>query len=352
MSRFLSRAAASITPYVPGEQPRDRRYIKLNTNECPYPPSPEVAKAISAFESGDLRLYPDPDSADFTAELAALHGLRPEQALACGGSDEALAFAFMTFCDRGSNVYFPDITYGFYRVYADLFALRAVEIPLREDFTVAVEDYFDKDGVIFLANPNAPTGIALQPAQIEEILRRNPEHVVVVDEAYADFAPGCSCVGLIDRYENLLVVQTFSKSRAMAGMRLAAAYGNAALIEGMNRVRYSFNPYNLDRVSLAAGIACVRDRAYTESLVRRVVATREKTATRLRELGFTVLPSSANFLFVRGPALSGEKLYTLLREQGILVRHFSKPRIQDFVRVTMGTDEEMEALFQVLEALR
>lgn len=348
MSRFLSKSTAAMMPYVPGEQPRDQQYIKLNTNENPYPPSPGVAKALREQNSADLRLYPDPDAGEFTAALAACYGLAPDQVLACGGSDEALAYTFMAFFDRGDRVYFPDITYGFYRVYADLFGLTTVEVPLREDFSLTVEDYFDLDGNLFIANPNAPTGTGVAPSSIEEILRRNPDRLVVVDEAYVDFAPGMSCIDLIARYDNLLVIQTFSKSRALAGMRLGAAFGQSELIAGLNRIKYSFNPYNLDRVSLAVGIAGIRDKAYTREIVGKVIGSRERVKAWLWEMDFTVLPSDANFLFVRHPQLSGGELYAKLRENGILVRHFEKPRIGNFVRLTIGTDAEMNQFIKTL----
>lgn len=350
-NRFLSRAAAAIAPYVPGEQPRDMRYIKLNTNECPYPPSPAVQKALATAPADELRLYPDPDAAAFTAVCAEVYGLAPEQVLLCGGSDEALAFSFMAFSDRGDNVYFPDITYGFYRVYADLFRLTACMPPLGEDFTIAPEDYYCRDGSIFIANPNAPTGIVLPPESIEEILRRNPDQVVIVDEAYADFAPGSSCVPLLAAYDNLLVVRTFSKSRALAGMRLGAAMGSPALIGGLNRIKYSFNPYNLDRVSMAVGIAALQDAAWFELTTARVIATRERSAARLRSLGFTVLPSGSNFLFACRPGADGGEIYRGLRERGILVRHFEAPRIRDYVRITVGDDNEMDTLLATLEEM-
>lgn len=348
-SRLWGRTTVALQPYIPGEQVFDREYSKLNTNECPYPPSPLVAAALAAQTASDLRRYPDPDSSELTAALAAAHGLRPEQVLACGGSDEALAFAFMAFFDRGDRVYFPDITYGFYRVYSDLFGLAAVELPLREDFTVGIEDYFGLDGHLFLANPNAPTGTALTPGQIEEIVRRNPDRLVVVDEAYIDFAPGMSCLELIHRYDNLLVVQTFSKSRALAGMRLGAAFGDASLIGGLNRIKYSFNPYNLDQVSQAVGIAALADGAYLAHTVERIIATRERVSARLTQLGCEVIPSSTNFLFVRHPSLSGSQLYQNLKRDGVLVRHFPKARIDNFLRVTVGTDGEMDQFITLME---
>lgn len=342
MSRFLSPETAAINPYMPGEQPRDMRYIKLNTNENPYPPSPKALAAISGFDAETLRLYPDPTAADFCAAIAEAYGISPEQVFAGGGSDEVLAYAFMAFFSRGDKVYFPDITYGFYKVYADLFRLNAAEIPLREDFTVDPRDYFGLDGNIFIANPNAPTGICLAVSGIEGILQQNPDRLVVVDEAYIDFSGGQSCIGLISRYDNLLVAQTFSKSRSLAGMRLGMAFGDPLLIAGLERIKYSFNPYNLDRVSFSAGIAAVRDAVYSQETAAKVVATRERVRDELAALGFTVLPSSANFLFAKSDKTGGEALYKKLKENGILVRHFNKDRIRDFVRITIGTDDEME----------
>lgn len=340
-----------MQPYVPGEQPKDGRYIKLNTNESPWPPSPAVAAALRGFEPGALRLYPDPDATEFTAAYAAHYGLMPGQVLLCGGSDEALAFAFMAFSDAGDAVYFADITYGFYQVYADLFRLRACTLPLQADFSIRPEDYFCRDGSIFIANPNAPTGMVLPVEAIEQILRRNPDQVVVVDEAYGDFAPGSSCIPLIATYDNLLVVHTFSKSRALAGMRLGAAMGNPALIEGLSRIKYSFNPYNLDSVSLAVGKAAITDRDWFEQATARIIATRERTAAQLCALGFQVLPSGSNFLFARHPGKTGAELYSALRERGILVRHFQKPRIEHFLRITIGAEDDMDTLINTLEAL-
>lgn len=351
MSRFLSEATAALKPYTPGEQPRDTQYIKLNTNENPYPPAPEVTAAIAKFSTETLRLYPDPTSTELRAAVAESYSLKPEQVFVGGGSDEVLAYAFMAFCDMGSKVYFPDITYGFYKVYADLFSLTAIEIPLKEDFTVDVGGYRGLDGNIFIANPNAPTGICLSPAQIEEILKANPDRLVVADEAYADFSGGKSCLRLIEKYDNLLIVQTFSKSRSLAGMRLAAGFGCPELIAGLERIKFSFNPYNLDRVSLAAGIAAMQNNDYMRETATKVISTRERTRQGLLKRSFTVLPSDANFLFAKSPRLSGFELYDGLKRGGVLVRHFDKDRIRDFVRITMGTDAEMDIFFQKLDQI-
>lgn len=351
MNRFLSKAAAALKPYTPGEQPRDMRYIKLNTNENPYPPSPEVITAIKSFDTESLRLYPDPTAAEFKNAIANAAGLKPEQVFAGGGSDEVLAYAFMAFSDRGQKVYFPDVTYGFYKVYADLFGLCAAEIPLREDFTISVEDYFGLDGNIFLANPNAPTGICLKPDEIECILSENKDRLVVIDEAYIDFSGVGSCVELVPKYDNLLVVQTFSKSRSLAGMRLGAAYGSVELIDGLERIKFSFNPYNLDRISLAAGIAAIKSANYMRETVVKIIGTREFARKKLEKLGFVVLLSESNFLFCKSDKISGRDLYEKLKQNGILVRHFDKDRIRDFIRVTIGTKDEMDIFLSKLVTL-
>jgi histidinol-phosphate aminotransferase len=351
MSRFLSDATRAMAPYVPGEQPQDRSYIKLNTNECPYAPSLLVNRVLAAYKAEELRLYPDPAAARLKVAAAEAFGVDVQSVFAGGGSDEVLAYAFMTFFDRGDKVLFPDITYGFYRVYAQLFGLDMQEIPLAEDYSVNIFDYFGAAGHIFLANPNAPTGIALSPAEIEEILRHNPDKLVIVDEAYTDFAPGTSCVGLIGRYDNLLVVQTFSKSRALAGMRLAFAFGHPELIAGLERIKFSFNPYNLDRLSMEIAIAALSDRDYLAKITRQIIDTRTRTAAELSAMGFRVLPSGSNFLFAGHPKVGGGALYRALKERGILVRFFDKPRIDGFVRFTIGTDDEMKSFLTAVKAI-
>lgn len=347
MSRFLRESARDLVPYVPGEQAQDKRYIKLNTNESPYPPSPLVQKLIAEANGADLRLYPDPESRELREAFARAYGIRPEQVFAGGGSDTVLGYFFMTFFDRGDKVCYPEISYGFYRVYADLFGLEPREIPLREDYAIDVRDYFDAEGHIVLANPNAPTGIALGPEGIEEILRRNPGRLVLVDEAYIDFAGCGSCLSLLPKYENLVVVRTMSKSRALAGMRLGWAMAAPELIADLDRIRFSFDPYNLSRLTMAAGIAALQDEAGFQENCGRIVATREKTLRHLRERGYFVLPSETNFLLARHPALSGEELFRRLRERGVLVRHFGKPAIRDFVRITVGAEDEMEEFLKI-----
>lgn len=351
MSRFFSKATSELEPYVPGEQPRDMRYIKLNTNENPYPPPPEVMTAIKSFDTESLRLYPDPTATGLRNAIAGRYAVKPDQVFVGGGSDEVLGYAFMAFNDRGSKVYFPDITYGFYKVYADLFGLSAVQLPLREDFTVGLEDYFGLDGSIFLANPNAPTGICIKLAEIERILVENKDRLVVIDEAYIDFSRESSAVKLISKYDNLLVVQTFSKSLGLAGMRLGAAFGNPGLIEGLERIKYSFNPYNLDRVSLAVGIAAMENENYMREISGRIVKTRERVRERLEGMGFTILPSDANFLFCKSDRLTGADLYESLKKNGVLIRYFGKERIKDFVRITVGTEDEADILLSKLEEL-
>ncbi|MCL2057425.1 MAG: histidinol-phosphate transaminase [Oscillospiraceae bacterium] len=348
MSRFLSEATKKLTPYTPGEQPGDRKYIKLNTNESPYSPSLLVSRALAESSAEQLRLYPDMSAKALRRAASDVYGLPDDWIFAGGGSDEILGFAFKAFFENGGKALFPDISYGFYSVYADLFGLEKQKIPLAEDFTITPEDYFDAPGHILIANPNAPTGIVLAAPQIEAILRANPYRLVILDEAYIDFSPGASCVPLVKKYDNLLVVHTFSKSRALAGMRLGLGFGRPELIAGLERIKYSFNPYNIDHVSMAVGVAALSDREYLEKTTALIIKTRENTAQRLHSMGFEVLPSGANFLFARHENKPGGLLYNALRDRGILVRHWDLPRIKDFLRITIGTDKEMDALCAAL----
>ena len=349
MSRYLSERYQTLEAYVPGEQPRDMRYIKLNTNESPYPPAPGVIEA-AAREAGRLELYSDPVCADLRDALAARYGVSRENVHVSNGSDDILYFAFMAFAGGGGKAYFPDISYGFYRVYADLIGIEYRQIPLREDFSVDPADYMGLDGFIAIANPNAPTGMALTRAQIESVVASNPDHVVMIDEAYVDFGAE-SCVSLTEKYDNLLVVQTFSKSRSMAGARLGFAIASEGLISDLERIRYSTNPYNVNRATLAAGVAALKNDGYNMENCRRIVETRRASAARLQDMGFEVLPSCANFLFARKKGVDGGMLYRELKARGVLVRHFDAPRIADFLRITIGTPEQMEALFEAIQAI-
>ena len=349
MSRFFSSKYANLTPYVPGEQPRDKRYIKLNTNESPFPPSPR-AQALAAEAAGELALYSDPECKMIRTLAAEKLGISTDEILFFNGSDEALNFAFLAFCDENTPAAFPDITYGFYEVFANVNGVPYTKIPLADDFTIRTEDYVNLNKTIFIANPNAPTGLALPLSAIETILRSNPNNVVVIDEAYVDFG-GESAIPLISKYENLLVIQTFSKSRSMAGGRLGFAAGSKALIRDLNDLRYSTNPFNVNRMSMAAGIGALEDEDYFRSCVSAVLAARTYTLTALRELGFTAADSETNFVLVKHPALDGKKLYLDLKDKGILVRHFDTPRLRDYNRITIGTQTQMEALVAAIREI-
>ena len=350
MSRFLSPTLAAVTPYTPGEQPQDQQYIKLNTNESPYLPSPAVIAAVSEHEVEKLRLYSDPACADLLKAAAAHFGLQPEQIMPGNGSDENLFFALRAFCDADHPLAYADITYGCYGVWCGLMHIPSHIIPLKEDFTLDPKDYYGLNQTIVLANPNAPTGIALPRAEIEGILKANPNNVVIVDEAYVDFG-GESCVPLIDQYENLLVVQTFSKSRQLAGARLGLAMGNAKLIADLNRVKFSLNPYNINRLTLKAGQAALEDTAYFEKTRTAVMDTRAWTMQQLTDRGFTVLDSRANFVFASTGRINGGELYKELKKSGILVRHFDAPRIENWLRITIGTPEQMQALMDAVDKI-
>lgn len=350
MSSFLSTRLASLDPYIPGEQPRDMQYVKLNTNESPFPPAPGVLDAISREEVSRLNLYSDPTARQLEDAIAAHYGLPARQVIAGNGSDEILAFSFQAFCDAKTGVCFPDITYGFYKVYAQLYGIDALQIPLTEDLRVQPQDYWHTGRTIFLANPNAPTGIALPLADVEGIIRKNPDTLVVVDEAYVDFG-GESVVPLIEKYDNLLVIMTFSKSRNLAGARVGFALGQPALIDDLRAIKYSFNPYNLNRLSILAGAAAVSDERYFAGCTRTIQETRAWAAAQLAARGFSVTDSRTNFLFAKPGTLSGEAYYTALRARGILVRHFGAARISDYVRITVGTQAQMQALLDATDAI-
>ena len=347
MSRYLIDKYQTLEAYVPGEQPRDMQYVKLNTNENPYPPAPGVVEAVQA-EAGRLQLYSDPVCVDLRDALAAHYGVKRENVFVSNGSDDILNFAFMAF--GSPRAFFPDISYGFYPVYAELHSIEAHPIPLREDFSIDPTDYMALDGFIAIANPNAPTGMALGRAQIEDILCANPENVVLIDEAYVDFGAESS-FSLTGKYDNLLVVQTYSKSRSMAGARLGFAIANEGLIADLEKIKFSTNPYSINRMTLAAGIATLKADDICMENCRRVIDTREGTVNRLRQLRFEVLPSKANFVFARHPHADGDFLYRQLKARGVLVRHFDTPRIRDFLRITIGTPEQMEVLLEALKRI-
>ncbi|MBQ2719633.1 MAG: histidinol-phosphate transaminase [Clostridia bacterium] len=349
MSRYLSPRLASLVPYTPGEQPRERRYIKLNTNESPFPPSPR-ALAGAREAAARAELYPDPTMKALREAIAGTLGVAPECVLPTNGSDEILSYAFCAFCDKETPAVFPDVTYGFYSVFATLYGVPYRTVPLKEDLTLDPRDYAAAGGTVFIANPNAPTGLALSLREVEEIVRSNRENVVVIDEAYVDFGAE-SAVSLTKKYENLLVTQTFSKSRSMAGARLGFGVASPALIRDLDTVKYSQNPYNVNAMSAAMGIGALADAETFAANCRAIIKTRAYTAGALGGLGFEVIPSLTNFLFVRHPSISGADLYTALRERGILVRHFTSPRIADYNRITVGSQEEMEALVAAAEAI-
>ena len=350
MSRYFSAKYRNLEAYVPGEQPRDRSFIKLNTNENPFPPLPEVCRA-AAEEAEKLNLYSDTECLTLRAILAERLKVKPENLLMTNGSDEILNFAFMAFCDETRPAVFADITYGFYPVFAEVDRVPWREIPLQQDMTLCPEDYFHAGGTIFIANPNAPTGLALPQKEICRILDANPDQVVVIDEAYVDFG-GDSCVPLIKEYSNLLVTQTFSKSRSMAGLRLGFGVACEELIRDLKTIQFSTNPYNVDRLASAAGVACLERDGYNLENARTITRTRERTAQKMREMGFDLTESRANFLFARHTAFPGDSLYQALRERGILIRHFSQERIRDWNRITVGTSEQMETfLSKVAELL-
>lgn len=351
MSRYWSDIAKRLTPYVPGEQPRLANLVKLNTNENPHGPSPRVLEALRAEAADTLRLYPDPNSDRLRDAIAGFHGVAANQVFVGNGSDEVLAHAFQALLKQDMPILFPDITYSFYPVYCGLYGIEYREIPLTASFEIRVEDYFLPNGGIIFPNPNAPTARLLALAEIERLLDKNTDSVVVVDEAYIDFG-GDSAIGLVARYPQLLVVHTLSKSHSLAGLRVGYAIGQPELIEALNRVKDSFNSYPLDRFAQAGATACMQDRAYFDETRRKVMATRVKLVADLESLGFEVVPSAANFIFTRHPAWDGAELTARLRERSIIVRHFKKPaRIAPFMRITVGTDGQCETLIAALKSI-
>lgn len=349
MSRFFSEKYKTLEPYTPGEQPQDMQYVKLNTNESPFPTSPKaVAAAAEAAER--LRLYSDPECRLLTEKFCEVFDVAKDEVLFTNGSDEILNFAFMAYCDDAHPAAFPNISYGFYPVFAEINRVPYTEIPLRYDFTIDVDAYCGINKTIFIANPNAPTGIALKPAEIEMILRSNPNNVVVIDEAYVDFGAE-SCLPLTRKYDNLLVAQTFSKSRSMAGARLGFGVGNAEIIRDLNTIKYSTNPYNINSMTMAAGIGVLSDEEYTRKNCLAIQENRAFTVDALRRMGFAVLDSVANFIFAKHASVDGETIYRELKARGVLVRHFTKPAIKDYNRITIGTREQMQTLLDTLNGI-
>lgn len=348
MSRFINSKYRELEAYTPGEQPTDMKYIKLNTNESPYPPSSGVLEAVNAEEIAKLNLYSDPTAKKLKSALAELFGKSSDEIFVSNGSDDILNFSFMAFCEGDrTKARFPEISYGFYKVYAELHRVEYSAIPLRDDFTLRIDDYCKNDSTVVIANPNAPTGIALSREEIERIVRANPDNLVIIDEAYVDFGAE-SAVPLTDKYDNLLVVATFSKSRSLAGARLGYAVANAEIIADLEKIKYSTNPYNVNRLTLLAGEAAVRDNGYYMNNCERIAQTREYASAELNKMGFYTTPSKANFIFAKSDEIGGKELYLKLKSRGILVRHFSAEKIKDFNRITVGTREQMNALLSAI----
>lgn len=337
-----------VVPYVAGEQPQNKNVIKLNTNECPYPPAPEVERVLHGFDACLLRKYPDPDISELVAALAKRHGLSKQQVFVGVGSDDVLAMSFLTFFNSDKPILFPDITYSFYDVWADLYKIPYECQPLDENFCIKKEDYRKQNGGIVIANPNAPTGVCEDPSFFEEIIKANPDSVVIVDEAYIDFG-GESCVPLIEKYENLLVVQTFSKSRALAGLRIGYAMGSKKLIKYLNDVKFSFNSYTMNAVTIKAGVASVENEEYFKRITAKIMETRENTKKRLAELDFIFQDSKTNFIFASHKRVPAQEIFDVLRQNEIYVRHWNKPRIENYLRISIGTDEEMKTVLDFLE---
>ena len=354
MSRFFSQKYSSLVPYTPGEQPKDTQYIKLNTNESPFSPS-KTAQLYATKAAQNLQLYSDPECRELIKLAANRFSVNEDEILFTNGSDEVLNFAFMAFCDKNTPAIFPDITYGFYTVFAQINNIPYEQIPLNDDFTICIDDYKNVDGTIFIANPNAPTGIALTVEQIEEIIKSNPDNVVVIDEAYVDFGAD-SVVPLTKKYDNLLVTQTFSKSRSLAGGRLGFGIGNKKLIQDLNTIKYSTNPYNVNSLTMAAGVGTLIDDEYCMDNCKTIIENREWTITKLKELGFTMTDSSANFIFAKHNTAHGKDIYLKLKEKGVLVRYFDKEKLSDYNRITIGSKEQMNILIEkiqeVLEELK
>ena len=349
MSRFFSDKYKSLEAYVPGEQPKDMKYVKLNTNESPYPPTDKIAFGAME-EAKKLQLYSDPECTYLNEKLAEIYGVKKEQVLVTNGSDEALNFAFMAFCDKDNPIVFPNITYGFYPVFANLNGIPFYEIPLREDFKLDYKDYLGICKNIVIANPNAPTGCAIPLSDIEQIVKSNKDNIVIIDEAYVDFGAE-SAVKLIDKYDNLIVIQTFSKSRSLAGARVGFAISNKDIIADLNTIKFSTNPYNVNRMSMMAAYLALCDNDYFMNNCKEIIKARDYTKKELEKLGFLVLDSSANFIFAKSNKISGFDLYKRLKEKGILVRHFEKEEIKEYNRITIGTKEQMDIFLKNVRSI-
>lgn len=349
MSRFFSEKFRNLTPYTPGEQPKDMQYIKLNTNESPFPPSPNGLR-MAAEAARNLQLYSDPQCRDLVKKAAEIFDVAEDEILFSNGSDEILNFAFMAFCDESHPAVFPDISYGFYQVFATLNGIPYRQIPLAEDFSIRPQDYHGIHQTIVIANPNAPTGMALTREEIRQIIQTNPDSVVIIDEAYVDFGAE-SVVPLIKEYDNLLVIGTFSKSRSLAGGRLGFGIGCSALIRDLNTIKYSTNPYNVNRMTMAAGVGVLMDEAYTKENCQKIMQIREWTVARLKEAGFVLTDSKANFIFARHPQADGKEIYLRLKQKGVLIRHFDTPRLAQYNRITVGSREQMEIFMETLQSV-
>ena len=339
-----------VTPYIPGEQPQIDNVVKLNTNECPYPPSPMVGEALNCGNKDRLRLYPDPDAIKLVKAIADYYKVNDNQVFVGVGSDDVIGMAFLTFFNSDKPVLFPDITYSFYDVWADLFKIDYVTKPLNQNFEIVKEDYFGENGGIIFPNPNAPTAVEMQLSEIEEIVQNNQDVVVIIDEAYADFGD-VTALELIDKYDNLLVVRTYSKSRAMAGMRIGYAIGSEKLIAAMKSVKFSYNSYTMNMTSIDAGVAAIKDDTYFKEIVTKIKKTRENAKEKMSELGFTFTDSKTNFLFAKHNTIRAEIIFEELKKKNIFVRYFNKPRIDNYLRITIGTDEEMDKLYQALKEI-
>jgi len=350
MSQYWSRIVRELKPYVPGEQPKETLFIKLNTNENPYPPSPRVLDAIVRAADSSLRRYPDPNCEALKQTVADYYSVNKSNVFVGNGSDEVLALSFISFFKQSQPILFPDISYSFYEVYCSIFEIENIRIPLTEDFSIALLAYERPNGGIIFPNPNAPTGKLLSLNQIKKLLDQNGESVVIVDEAYIDFG-GDTAIELIGEYPNLLVAQTLSKSRSLAGLRVGAALGSEKLIEGLERAKNSFNSYPLDRLAIAGAVAAIRDKAYFRATCKKVMKTRERTVVALSKMGFSIVPSMANFIFIRPAGIQARELYTRLKDEKILVRYFDKPRIDEYLRVTIGTDADMQTFIEKISKL-